>query len=448
MSDLTGPALLRECLDRLDWAPERFAREICKTAARPVVSAKAPYHWLNGAAPRGAVPELAALTLSRALGEHVTVSCLWPGARAQAVALSAHSGLDLPWTAAGAWRCAGLICRPTGRVLLPATGTAAVAPVIDWFTAAGGPLPERAGGEEVSPQALDVLRERVGQLRRLDDTRGGPMVLEWVKQDLRWAASLACTAAYDQRAGAALFRVLAELAQLAGWSATDLGQHALGQRYLIAALRFAAAAHDTELAAAIVSCLAYLALWMNAPQDAARMIRMARSQAAAQASPVTAALLAAREARAHASVGAADACARAIDEAAAHFGSRAAARAPVPSWAYWVTEAVLVADAGRSWLEAGRPEQAIPRLRQGLALFGESQPRNRLLHHVSLAQSMLLTREVDGAVQAADEALALTAAHDSDRARIRLRELRASLAASSGTQAIAAADRISDLISA
>lgn len=448
MSQLTGPAFLRECLARLDWAPERFAREIGKSAGRQVVSAKAPYHWLNGAEPRGTVPELAALTLSRALGEHVAVRQLWPGTRAQAVALSAHSGLDLPWTAEGALRCAELVCRPTGRMLLPATGAAAVTPVIDWFTAAGSELPERTAGEEVSPEVLVVLHERVGQLRRLDDTHGGPLLLDWVKQDLRWAAGLACTAAYGRQAGAALFRVLAELAQLAGWVATDLGQHALGQRYLLAALRFANAAHDTELAAAVVSCLSYLALWMNAPGDAVRMIRMARHRAAGEASPVTAALLATREARAHASSSATGACAHAIDDAAALFESRTASPVPVPPWAYWVSEAVLVADAGRSWLEAGSPERAIPLLREGLGLFGGSQPRNRLLHNVSLAQSMLLTRQVDGAVQAADQALALTAAHDSGRVRSRLAELRASLAASSGTQATAAAGRISDLIRA
>ena len=448
MSEFTGPAFLRECLARLEWAPERFAREINKTAGKQAVSAKAPYHWLNGAAPRGVLPELAALTLSRALGEHVAMRQLWPGSRMQAVAVSAHSGLDLPWTATGARRCAELVSRPTGKMLLPVTGASVVAPVVDWFTTPAAASPERTAGEEVGPEVLAVLAERVGQLRRLDDAHGGPMLLDWIKQDLRWAASLACSAAYGQQTGAVLFRVLAELAQLAGWVATDLGQHALGQRYLLAALRFASAAHDGELAAAIVSCLSYLALWMKAPGDAVRMIRMARSRAAGQASAVTAALLATREARAHATAGATDACARAIDEAAGLFDSRTASPVPAPSWAYWVTEAVLVADAGRSWLEAGQPEQAIPILQAGLSLFGDSQPRNRLLHSVSLAQSMLLTRQLDGAVQATDQALSLTGTQDSDRVRSRLAELRGALAASSGTQATAAAGRIGDLIRA
>jgi len=448
MSEITGSGLLGECLARLEWAPERLAREINKTAGKQVVSAKAPYHWLNGGTPRGTLPELAALTLSRALGEHVTAWQLWPGARSQAVAISAHSGLSLPWTTDGAVRCAALISRPTASVLLPVSGALAVAPVVDWFTAPAAAQSSRTGGEEVSNEVVSVLAERVRQLRRLDDVRGGPMLLDWIKQDLRWAASLACTATYDWETGTALFGVLAELAQLAGWVATDLGQRALGQRFLLAALRFAHVAADTEFAAAIVSCLSYLALWMDSPADAVKLTRMARQRSAGKASAATAALLASREARAHASNGAAAECSLALDEATSLFGGQSASPVPAPAWAYWVTEAVLVADAGRSWLEAGIPDKAIPLLEGGLRLFGDSQPRNRLLHGVSLAQSMLLTHQVDGAVQATDLALTLTGGQDSERVRSRLGELRGALAASKGSQAISAADRIADLIHA
>src|SRR5262249_13844299 len=161
---------------------ERLAREINKTAGKQVVSPKAPYHWLNGGTPRGTLPELAALTLSRALGEHVTAWQLWPGARSQAVAVSAHSRLSLPWTADGAVRCAVLVSRPTASALLPVAGALAVAPVVDWFTAPAAARPSRTGGEEVSAAMVSVLAERVRQLRHLDDVQGGLMLLDWIKQ--------------------------------------------------------------------------------------------------------------------------------------------------------------------------------------------------------------------------------------------------------------------------
>lgn len=448
MSKFTEPGLLRECLDRLEWAPERLAREINRTADKHVVSAKAPYHWLQGGTPRGTMPELAALTLSRALGERITAWQLWPGTRAQATAISAHSGLDLPWTSDGARQCAKLISRPTASLLLPVPGAMAVAPVVDWFTAPLTSQPSRSDGDAVSDEIVAVLADRVSQLRHLDDLQGGPMLLDWVKQDLRWAASLASTASYDPPTGRALFGVLAELSQLAGWVATDLGQQALGQRFLLAALRFAHAAADTELAAAIVSCLSYLALWMESPADAVKLIRMARQRSAGQASAVTAALLASREARAHAASGSAAECARALTDAVGLLDTRADTPAPPPSWAYWVTDAVLVADSGRSWLEAGLPGQAIPLLQDGLSLFGDSQPRNRLLHSVSLAQAMLLTGQVDGAVQATAQALDLSAGRDSGRVRSRLAELRTALTESKAIQAAETADRITELIRA
>jgi hypothetical protein len=449
MSELNGPGLLRECLARLEWNPERLAREIGRTCGYYAVSPKAPYHWLNGAAPRGALPEIAALTLSRALGEHVDAVRLWPGTRARTLAVSAHSGMDFAWTADGARCCAELICRPIGKMLLPVSGPLAVAPVVDWFTApAAVATPSGQRGELISPEILAVLAERVGQLRRLDDAQSGRMLLDWIKQDLRWAASLACTGSYDRESCTALFQVLAELAQLAGWVATDLGQYALGQRYLLAALHFAHAAGDAELAAAIVSCLSYLALWMKSPGGAIRMIKMARQRVAGHASAVTAALLASREARAHAVGGDAAACAGALDETTALFEARAVSPVAPPAWAYWVTEAVLAGDAGRAWLEAGFPGRAAPLLEAGLELFGDSQPRNRLLHGVSLAQCRLLTRQIDGAVHAANQALDLVGPQDSARARSRLAELGDRLAASRASAAIAAAGRINDLIHA
>lgn len=445
MSDVTGPALLRECLTRLDWAPERFAREICRTAGSRVLSEKNPYHWLHGQVPRPAVRELAALTLSRALGQHVSVPDLWPGVRERRVPLAADAGLDLPWTPAGARRCAELVSRPAGPRLLPVAGAAVIAPVTEWFTASPAASPEHASGEEIGPEVVAVLADRVRQLRRLDDTRAGPLLLDWIRQDLHWAAGLACDCSYGPSTGAALFSVLAEISQLAGWVSTDLGQHAAGQRYLLAALRFAAAGGDAELAAAVVSCLSYLALWRRAPGDALPMIRMAR-QAARDASPVTAALLASREARACAASGSVSDCARCIDEASALYESRPAAVTSVPSWAYWVTGAVLVADSGRSWLEAGQPARAIPLLEKGLSLFGTSQPRNRLLHEVSRAQAMLLVRDVDGAVEATGQALRLAPGQDSGRVRARLSDLRSKLARCTGSEARSAAGQITDLV--
>ena len=183
----------------------------------------------------------------------------------------------LPWTADSARRCAALVGRPTGKMLLPMTGTLALAPVIDWFTALPTISPARRGGEAIGPGALAVLASVSASCAAWTTRRPGQCC--WTRSSRpAWASAIACTASYDLETGTILFQVLAELAQLAGWVATDLGQRALGQRFLLAALHFAHAAGATELAAAIVSCLSYLALWMKSPGDSVRLVRMARQR--------------------------------------------------------------------------------------------------------------------------------------------------------------------------
>lgn len=239
-----GAALLRVLLDRLEWSPEQLARDVNRLAGENLISTKAPYGWLRGSVPRGRTAQLAALAISKALGETVTVGVLWPGARGRGVAVAAHHGLDLPWDADGAVRCAELVAQPTANSLLAATGPMLVTCAVDWLTTSLITPPTRPKGEPLSDTIITILRDRVAQLRRLDDTQQGSMLLEWIVRDFRWAAALAATGSYDQHTGQGLFSVLAELGQLAGWVATDLDRRALGQRFLLAGLRFAHAAAD------------------------------------------------------------------------------------------------------------------------------------------------------------------------------------------------------------
>lgn len=71
---------LNDFLHRLRWTPERLARELNRMCGDGTVSAKAPYHWLRGAYPRGDIPEAVARVLSQHLGEPVNVRSVWPSA--------------------------------------------------------------------------------------------------------------------------------------------------------------------------------------------------------------------------------------------------------------------------------------------------------------------------------------------------------------------------------
>jgi len=423
---MNEPSPLGEYLERLEWSAERLAREINRISGPGTTTAKAPYAWIKGACPRGRLPETVASILSGQLGEHITAEMLWPKRVRGTLVQLPHLELDLAWTQRGAWQAAGLLSEhltappPFRPPVLP--GSSLVGSALDWLTADDDePRSQQAGRQIVGPEAIHVLRDRTGQLRRLDDTQGGPLVLEWVTQDLRWAAALVRNGSYDPETGIELHGVVAELAQLAGWLACDQGHAGLGQRYFLAGLHFAHAARDSALGANIVSCLSYQATWSGEHQDALRLIRAARKGAGGPRTGRVHALLATRQARAHAQLRDAAACAKALDEAASAYAEGGGA--PDPSWAYWVSEAVLAADAGRAWLELERPDRAEPELVRGLQLFGDAQPRNRMLHHASLAEARLALGDLDGAADAAHGALNLGEQLVSGRAHARLRTL-------------------------
>jgi len=248
--------------------------------------------------------------------------------------------------------------------------------------------------------AISLLRDRVRQLRRMDDTRGGPTVLDWTLHELRWAQEL------NRRTGMSSPRlngVVGELAQLGGWLACDAGNHARAENLWMLSLGASRAARDPRLGAVVLSCLSYQALWTDRPRHALDLIEVARVGARGMPGGAFQALLASREARVQARLGRRARCEQAIEDARTAFARRT--EDADPDWVYWVGEAVLSADAGRAHLDVGLPKDAVKDLTRGLKLFGSSQPRNRALHMTSLAEALFKAGELEGATQATDGAI-------------------------------------------
>ncbi|MFF4159212.1 hypothetical protein [Streptomyces sp. NPDC001678] len=394
---------LPAALARLAWSPERLAREVNKRSGPGTISSKAPYNWLKGARPRRQLPQLVAEILTDHLGETVTVEELWPE---QPTASKSPPGAYGP---------------RTGPAAAPPTAPDPVSATVDWLVAREAEPPVRLSGDEVPAAAVQMLAARLQQLRGLDDSANTRLVMEWALQDLRWVRKLTEEYAYDAPTGVLLHQIAAELGQLAGWLAADMGQEELGTSCFLAALSAARTARDRSLAAYIISCMSYRAAWDRRGDEALRLIRVARMGSAREGGGLDQALLASREARAHAALGDVKGGQRALEEAA---GLAEGAGLPDAPWAYWLSPGVMVADAGRAWLEMGHPERAERHLTRGIELLGDDQPRDRLLHWTSLAQARLARREVDGAAAAAGEALVLADRVTSLRADVRLSCLR------------------------
>jgi hypothetical protein len=369
------PSPLAACLNALEWGPERLAREINRLCGEGTVSSKAPYKWRKGARPRQpGVALAAAQVIGRALGRKIGVEELWPDLIGEDGPVHADDGLDTPWTQDGTRNVADTVTRRhlsmNRRKLLALAGPALTAPAIGgWLLQPAAPFRAHQGDERVSPLMLQTVARRIADLRRLDDDQGGgPTVMAMATHDLEWVLRLVSEGSYGVETGRNLHEVAAELAQLAGWLAFDAGDHGRAQHYWLIALRAAHTIDDRLLGAHILSGLGYQAVWVNNPQDALAILQAARAGIRHQQPGAVHALLASRQARAHALLRQGHAMQSCLDDAD---HAIAAASDTDPGWSYWITPAVLTGDAGRAWLDLGRPQRAETDLVSGLTLFGD-----------------------------------------------------------------------------
>ncbi|MGH3906896.1 MAG: hypothetical protein ACRDTE_22350, partial [Pseudonocardiaceae bacterium] len=173
--------------------------------------------------------------------------------------------LVAPWNHRGTVEVAILLSgggRVKRRVFLSLAGPALTAPAHQWLVHEPEPLVSGLTGHRVSGELVNRF-----ELRRMDDVAGGSSVLAMTRQAFAWVAGLLDKASYDERTGQALHVVLAELAQFCGWSAYDLGEHGLAQRYYIAGLRAAHTADDRPLGAHILATMTLQAAREGQPAE-------------------------------------------------------------------------------------------------------------------------------------------------------------------------------------
>ena len=348
MSEDGDREALRYHLIRADLSPEELERPINRIAGTRLVSDKAPLPLAERRRASRASP-----TAHRACAQQRPARARGRGRRFTApfgegnwCRRNGRPRSDAPMARR---RCRGSrtlrISEPTGTTLMPAQQPTIVSSVVDWFTA-----PTRRQSNRRTPS-------------RLGFTAGGPaphtIVLSGRHCSPFWSNSA------NSPAGA------------------------------------------VDLAAHIVSCLSYHAVW-SGDASSVQLIRLARRTTTPETAPAVPALLASREGRAHAAAGDLTECAKSLEFAAAVYTTRRSGADPGPKWAYWISQGVLVADAGRAWLEAGAPDRAVALLSQGLELIGVDQPRNRSLHSLSPSVGYLQLGQIAAAADAAEFAARCT----------------------------------------
>ncbi len=223
------------------------------------------------------------------------------------------------------------------------------------------------------------------------------------------------------------FRVGAELADIVATMAWDEAAHGAAQRYFKLAAQLAHVAGDDALAAVALASLARQCFDLDRPADGLEVVQLAQYATRRTASPRLRAVLATREAWAHAQLGDAPAFRRSVRLAEDYFSEGLrdgdAATPSVRS----LDEAELMGVIGARYRDLSRHDvrhaaEAQDYIGHAIALRDPDRVRNRVFDLIGLARSHLITREPERAAELIGMALPDAVPWTSGRVGVKLRD--------------------------
>ncbi len=229
----------------------------------------------------------------------------------------------------------------------------------------------------------------------LDDVIGGGDLFPVVSKELSEVHGVVRSASYAEKVGWRLLTVVGELAQLAGWVASDAGRYTEAQRIYLDGVFAAQSADDRPLAAQLLSSLSYQVANVGKAHDAALLARSA-VKGAGGASPVVRALLWERVAWASARSRDYAGTRHALDAVDDTFENRSPGVIE-PEWVYWLDRSEIDVMAGRCLIELGSPHAAEPLLTNAIDSYDTDHAREVALYLSWLAEAYARAGTVDAA---------------------------------------------------
>ncbi|GAA3117301.1 tetratricopeptide (TPR) repeat protein [Kribbella aluminosa] len=281
-----------------------------------------------------------------------------------------------------------------------------------------------ADGGRIDEEVLAWIDAKVPTLRRMDDRLGGEVLRNVIDADLRVVNDLLSRASLIDSQRLRLQGAAAELAQLAGWVSFDSGLQSAGQRYYQAGLHAAQSADDSLLGANVLACMSFQSALTGHPHDGIELAQAAQAsvKASAGVSRVKA-MIATREARAHAKAGNHRECGEALQRAE-RFLESATDSGTEPEWVYYFDEAELVAQVGACWLDLRQPQDALRLLDRALDTIDPSYVRDRTIYHVRQASAHLQLGELEYSCDLLHKAIGLALQSRSARSVATIQSLR------------------------
>ncbi|MFG1879274.1 helix-turn-helix domain-containing protein [Sphaerisporangium sp. NPDC049003] len=225
-----------------------------------------------------------------------------------------------------------------------------------------------------------------------DDQRiGGGMLLAPALHLLARVRRMLDEADFTESIGRRLLSTAGELCVCAGWLAYDVDDQNLARQLYAEAYMYAGHAGDERLRVNVTSYLAMQAIrlartYPGRAREALHSVAVGREAARRWATPRVHALLAVREAVAHATLGDQIACRRAI--ATAWREVEHGTHEDDPAWTGFVSETTLTYFEGLTSMTLDKPVRAVDRFQRLLAdsAIGD---RNRLYYRSCLANALL-----------------------------------------------------------
>ncbi|GAA0480963.1 hypothetical protein GCM10010361_52160 [Streptomyces olivaceiscleroticus] len=400
--------------------------------------------WLDGEQPREPIPRILSELFSERFGCVVGIEDLGLRSAHQSPSVS---GVDLPWAGPQTVSLISEFSRSDlmlarrgflGTSLALAAGPALIEPMQRWLvpTPTGGAGEtgsdggRRRGGRLSQPE-LELLESTTMMFRQWDAQCGGGLRRKAVVGQLHEVTDL-LQESHPEAVSKRLFKVAAELAELAGWMSYDIGLQPTAQKYFVLALHASKEAGDKPLGSYILSSMSRQMIHLGRSEDALELIHLAQYGSRETATPRTQAMLYAMEARAYAGIGQPSKVKRAVRMAEDTFADVEPGAQPEPDWIRFFSEAELNAENAHSYRDlayvAGRSPTyaslAQPVMERAVELFGKDQEHQRsyALNLIGMATVHLLQREPEQCADLARQAIPFAKQVRSERVNTRLRK--------------------------
>ncbi|RFS82285.1 transcriptional regulator [Actinomadura spongiicola] len=282
-------------------------------------------------------------------------------------------------------------------------------------------------GRQMGSSIVADLAARVHGLRLADDVLAGRDLINPAFRELDSALRIYRNTAHGERTGRKLLSVIGEFAQIAGWVASDAGQHERAATTYRLGIDAAREAGDGPLVSNLLGSLAYQTTNIGDPGQGVQLACEALKAAGPDAPPRARALAWDRIAWAHARAQDAQKAMTALGEARDALDQDDGGGGD-PGYLYWVDHGELQVMEARAYTELRRPLRAVPLLVDVLSRYDVTHSRELSLYLSWLAVALTDANEPEQAADVAARMLELSADVASDRTDRRAAVVRARFA--------------------